>query len=286
MRHILFPYDFSRQGQLAARYVRTFARQFGARVTMLSVVPPVNVAVPAAMGGGALHAGEQSADWKRALACQLSRALVEELGDVDVERVADCGDAALRVADFAHNRDVDLVMMPTHGLGVYRRLLAGSVTSKVLHDVRCPVWTAAHADVQRAPEIPRSILCAVDATTEGVSLLQYAALFSKRIGATLSVLHVVEPVSDWPSLARERELQDDVRETASKAVESMLTSAGVDAKSRVVVGGIVARAADAAREEKADLVIVGRGAIGEPFGRIRTHAFGIIEQAPCPVLSV
>jgi nucleotide-binding universal stress UspA family protein len=286
LRHILFPYDFSRQGQLAARYVGAFARRFGAHVTMLSVVPPAHVPVPEAMGGPALHVGDQSADWKRTLKCQLDRALVAEFADLDIERVADCGDAALRVADFAHNHDVDLVMMPTHGLGLYRRLLAGSVTSKVLHDVRSPVWTAAHADTQRASEIPRSILCAVDATTEGVSLLQYAALFSKRVGASLSVLHVVEPVSDWPSLARERELQEEVRDTASKAVESMLTSAGVDARSRVVVGGIVARAAEAAREEKSDLVIVGRGAIAEPFGRMRTHAFGIIEQSPCPVLSV
>jgi len=26
--------------------------------------------------------------------------------------------------------------------------------------------------------------------------------------------------------------------------------------------------------------------LASPFGRIRTHAFGIIEQSPCPVLSV
>jgi nucleotide-binding universal stress UspA family protein len=100
------------------------------------------------------------------------------------------------------------------------------------------------------------------------------------------VLHVVEPVSDWPALRRERELQEEVRDTATTAVESMLKSAGVAAKSRVVVGEIVSRAAEAAREEKADLVIVGRGAITEAFGRMRTHAFGIIEQSPCPVLSV
>jgi nucleotide-binding universal stress UspA family protein len=253
---------------------------------MLSVVPPVHEAVPAMMGGPALHAGEHSAEWKRSLKCQLDRALVAEFADMEPERVADCGDAALRIADFAHNRDVDLVMMPTHGLGLFRRLLSGSVTSKVLHDVRCPVWTAAHADMQRAPEIPRSILCALDATTEGVALLQYAALFSKRIGATLSVLHVVEPISDWPALQRERELQEEVRDTATAAVESMLKSAGVQARSRVVVGEIVGRAAEAAREAKADLVIVGRGALGEAFGRMRTHAFGIIEQSPCPVLSV
>jgi nucleotide-binding universal stress UspA family protein len=273
IRHILFPYDFSKQARLTAQYVTAFAKRFDARVTVLSVAPPG-------------YTSEQSAEWKRALKCRLDRALVGEFADVKVELEADCGDAALRIEAFAHNYDVDLVMMPTHGLGGFRMLLAGSVTSNVLHDVRCPIWTAAHADSQHAPALPRSILCAVDATHEGVPLLQYAALFSKRVGATLSVLHVVEPVSDWPSLARERALQEEVRDTATIAVEAMLASAGMAAGSRVVVGEIVERAAEAAREEKADLVVLGRGAVREPFARLRAHSFGIIERSPCPVLSV
>jgi len=36
----------------------------------------------------------------------------------------------------------------------------------------------------------------------------------------------------------------------------------------------------------ADLVIIGRGTIARPFGRLRTHAFGIVQGSPCPVLSV
>ena len=181
---------------------------------------------------------------------------------------------------------VGIITMSTHGLGIFRRVLAGSVTSKVLHDVRCPVWTAAHAERQCAPPVPRRILCAVDADTEGVPVLQYAAHFSKRVGASLQVLHVVEPVTDWPSLASEQALQEDARGIAAQAIASMLDAAGVKAQSKVVVGEIVSRAAEAAREEGADLLIVGRGSLTEPFGRIRTHAFGIIERSPCPVLSV
>jgi hypothetical protein len=45
----------------------------------------------------------------------------------------------------------DLIMMPTYGMGSFRRHLIGSVTAKVLHDVACPVWTAAHVETQRAP---------------------------------------------------------------------------------------------------------------------------------------
>jgi len=41
-----------------------------------------------------------------------------------------------------------------------------------------------------------------------------------------------------------------------------------------------------ARQEGADLVILGRGAIHETLGRLRTHARGIIQHSPCPVISV
>src|SRR3954463_14092196 len=117
LHHILFPYDFSEQGRQVIPFVAAFAKRFGARLTLFSVVPPAFDAVPPAMGGAALRSGEMSGDWRRALQRQLDCAPIDALADVDIERVADCGDAALRIADFAHSRDVDLVMMPTHGLG-------------------------------------------------------------------------------------------------------------------------------------------------------------------------
>ena len=40
------------------------------------------------------------------------------------------------------------MIMPTHGYGVFRRFLLGSVTSKVLHDLGCPVLTGAHLTEQ------------------------------------------------------------------------------------------------------------------------------------------
>jgi nucleotide-binding universal stress UspA family protein len=42
----------------------------------------------------------------------------------------------------------------------------------------------------------------------------------------------------------------------------------------------------AAEDLKTDLVIIGRGKIQKPFGRLRSHAYAIIRDAPCPVISV
>ena len=259
IKHILFPFDFSPQGTEIAPFVRALAMQFDAKVTVFSV--------------GALHD-------------RLDDALVEELRDVRVDRIADGGDAALRIAAFASANAVDLIMMPTHGLGVFRRYLVGSVTSKVLHDARCPVWTAAHAETQHSPHIPRTVVCAVDGTPRSAMLLRWADRFCHAVAAQLHVLHVVRPITDWPSLERERELQDEIREEARKNIDKIEQEAGVSAPICVPVGEIVNTVVEEARQDEADLIIIGRGSLPESFGGLRTHSFGIVQRSRCPVLSV
>jgi hypothetical protein len=51
-------------------------------------------------------------------------------------------------------------------------------------------------------------------------------------------------------------------------------------------GDIMSAVTAEARRVDADLVIVGRGVATAPFGRLRTHVFGIAQASPCPVLSV
>jgi nucleotide-binding universal stress UspA family protein len=102
LRHILFPYDFPAQGQLVAPFVRALARTFDARITILSVDPPTFEAVPDTMES------------------QLEPSGAGELASLQGERVSDRGDPAIRIVDFAHSHDVDLIMMPTHGPGRFR----------------------------------------------------------------------------------------------------------------------------------------------------------------------
>jgi hypothetical protein len=41
-----------------------------------------------------------------------------------------------------------------------------------------------------------------------------------------------------------------------------------------------------ARQEAADLIVIGRGSIQTTLGRLRTHAYAIVQRSPCPVVSV
>lgn len=55
----------------------------------------------------------------------------------------------------------------------------------------------------------------------------------------------------------------------------------------VMEGGEVATVIrEAAEENRADLVIIGRGVMQETFGRMRTNVYAIVREAPCPVISV
>jgi nucleotide-binding universal stress UspA family protein len=283
IKHILFPFDFSPQGLQAVPFVQALARRCDARITVFSVIPPVWELPPPGMRP---LAGDQSRDSVQAVQDRLDHSFVDEFRGLCVERVVDGGDPAFQIAAFARNHQIDLIVMPTHGLGAFRRYLVGSVTAKVLHDATCPVWTAAHTEVQRSSELPRQVLCAVDGTPKSAGLLQCADAFCKTLDARLNVLHVLGPITDWPSLARERDLQERVRENARADIDKIQQAAGLTLPVRVAVGEIVDTVVEEARQEQADLVIIGRGSIGEPFGRLRTHAFGIVQGSPCPVLSV
>lgn len=269
IRHILFPYDFSARCDDIVPFVRSLAQQVHSRITLLSVAPPG-------------EAGEAI----EALQRRLDRALPDAFPGLIVERVADAGDAAYRITDFSERRSVDLVMLPTHGLGLFRTMLIGSVTAKVLHDVTCPVWTAAHAVAQTALPLPRTIVCALDDSAAGAALARCAEAFAGCVSARLQLLHAVGPISDLTALESERRLQERVREQTRAQILERLQAVGVTAPLRVAVGGVVQTIVEEARQEGADLIVLGRGSVAEPFGRLRTHAFGIIHRAPCPVISV
>lgn len=283
INHILFPFDFSQPAVHAAPFVRAVASRFEARITLLSVVPPVwdvaAMGVPAAVE-------MDTGNIERDLESRLQGALVNEFAGLCVQRTTGAGDPALKIVEFAHSNAVDLIMMPTHGFGLFRNLLLGSVTAKVLHDAKCPVWTATHAEEQRSPDTPKTVLCAVDGTDKTPAHMQWAAAFGQSMGAKVKLLHVVPPISDWLALPSERELQEQVREEGRAKIESLRQSAGVELPLRVAVGPVADTLTEEARQEGADLVIIGRGSLQSPLGRLRTHAYGIIQKSPCPVVSV
>jgi nucleotide-binding universal stress UspA family protein len=282
INHILFPLDFSAAGMATIPYVRALANQLHARVTVLSVVPPAWVTPPGLIPP---PAGIDPTELRNSLQAHLDTLPMEGL-ESPPGRVTAVGDPAVKIAEFTRDNSVDLVMLPTHGHGLFRGLLLGSVCSKILHDIHCPVWTAAHTEKQHAQQVPRKILCALDGSEKSLALAQWAEEFSRHMGASLQLLHVVRAISDWLSLESQQAMQEQLKAESRSRIENSLKAGGLNLPLRIVVGEIVATITEEARQEGADLVVLGRGALHETLGRLRTHAHAIIQRSPCPVLSV
>jgi nucleotide-binding universal stress UspA family protein len=160
---ILLPVDFSERSVGAAHYGGSLACHFGCQLVLLHVLAPPQYEFGAVDIAGSMLA-ELCRDRVVEANTDLASFMASELAGIDVRRIVLEGDPSGSIVDFAHNEHCDLIVMPTHGYGPFRRFILGSNTAKVLHDADCPVWTGVHLeDAPAAISIPiRNILCAVD----------------------------------------------------------------------------------------------------------------------------
>lgn len=273
-KRILFPVDFSAQCQIASRYVADYGRRFDAEVALLHVeVLPAEPYVWEPQTGR--------------LTRLLDQFLVDEFSGLKVQRHVATGDTADEIVRYANDEKADLIMMPTHGRGTFRRFVLGSVTAKVLHDAVCPVWTSAHLDSESpaASQTLANVVCAVDLDDTGVHTLRYAMNFARRTGARLTVAHAVPAVETFPESYMDAELRADLIEAARGRLAEMQALADCQAVVCVGAGDIPHFVRHAARSHKAGLVIIGRGGNGV-LGRLRTHDYAIIRECDSPVLSI
>ena len=284
---ILFPVDFSERSRAAAPFVLSMAQRHQSKVVLLHALQPppplyagMNTVYPEVYDFEGL-----SAD----LRAELEKFAEAELPKVAVTNVVEMGDPAAVITEYAENEKIDLIMMPTHGYGAFRRALLGSVTAKVLHDANVPIWTAAHAPEpsHRAHPQPRHIVCAVDLKPESRHTLEFAIELATETGASIELLHVA-PEGEIAPIQPESRIHDLLIDAARSKLVKIQEEAGASEVETVLAGGSVAdMVRDLAVKKRADLVVIGRGCIQQGVrGRLRANAYAILREAPCPVLSV
>jgi nucleotide-binding universal stress UspA family protein len=260
-KKILFPVDFSQQSIGAAHYVEAFAGRFDAELTLLHVIEPPNY-------------NDALADSPARRRERLDGFLAKELAYFKVERIVALGEAASNILSTATAKHADLIMMPTHGHGAFRRFLLGSVTAKVLHDADCPVWTGVH--LEQAPPLEkiefRQFLCAANLEPHVKTVVECASEFANEYRANLTILHAAQGSENIAG--------------ATQKLEQVLNALGAKGSIVVQPGEPAHVVASAAALIHADLLVIGRSPAPGIFGRLRTHAYPIIRQSPCPVISV
>jgi len=191
------------------------------------------------------------------------------------------------ITRYAAQHDVDLIMMPTHGCGPFRRFLLGSVTAKVLHDSRPAVYTSAHKSEVDETQTQQSgpLLCAIGDDSETVSVLQAASAIGNDLGKQVALVHAVvgaEPVA-FPDFSDFRAF---LFRSARERIAELQKTAGTQFELCLHAGNVADVVRDAALRHKADFVIIGRKKLHAALGYLRSHAYGIITHAPCAVMSI
>jgi nucleotide-binding universal stress UspA family protein len=280
-RKILFPADYSGPCRAIAQHVRDMREHFAAEL-----------AVVHAFGLGAFYGevamAEPSAiyEMQRLEEQRLQEFVARMFPGLHVETFLQQGEPGSVIHDVVQHQGADLIMMPTHGRGPLRRLLLGSVTAKVLHDVSAAVWTGAQPAVDTHPRgTYKSILCAVDLSEEAEAVLRAAAALARSFKAQLSLVHVVEMPPPTPE-ADVTLFRDELIQAANDRMREWKGKLGIDAPHSTIEGATADEVCREAARTQADLVVVGRGNVQGTLSRIWSHLYSIVRDSPCPVLSV
>ena len=189
-KKILFATDFSPSCDAIAPHVAEMVRHSNAELVLVHAFEPIS-----AMYSDPANLVEFYPVFRKVVEERLAKFAQEKFPAMTVESILKEGEPADVIVDCVKRHGADLIMMPTHGHGSFRKFLLGSVTTKVLHDVSCAVWTGVHDDAPvRAPAIVyRSILCTVkSANEEAHAVVMAAAWLAKSYRAKLTLVHIVE----------------------------------------------------------------------------------------------
>ena len=137
---VLLPTDFSGCANYALPYAASIARASGATIICVHVVEPI---VPA-VGYTGLAEPMPLADISEQLEDSAERELpqladCEEFKGLEVEQVIVHGDAAAEIVRVAGEREVDLIVVSSHGRTGLGRIIFGSTAEAVVRHASCPV---------------------------------------------------------------------------------------------------------------------------------------------------
>src|ERR1700739_1547228 len=208
--NILFPVNFSPSCDAMTPYVKKAAALLGARVSLIHVFDPgshsgfeLYVRMPAEIAEERQEIARNS----------LNSFLQVEFPVSEHPRILVAGDAAAQIAEVAKN-GFDLIIMPTHA-GIFRRMLIGSTTAKVLNDADCPVVTSKHAEtIAPRPLEHRDWLCALGFDENSERVLRYCHQAAAEARGNLTIIHAIQ--STDPKLPVQIDLEDKIQSDEKK----------------------------------------------------------------------
>lgn len=130
LKTILHPTDFSESARAAYELACALARDHGARVVAVHVLPTPFASTELAIS-------QQTPEYRKEVFTYLNESAPDREGVAVERRLAD-GDPASTILNLATEVGADLIVLGTHGRSGLWRLLMGSVAEEVLREATVP----------------------------------------------------------------------------------------------------------------------------------------------------
>ena len=283
---ILLPVDLQGSSKQVVHQAAVLARHFHSEIILLHVVTPLSYSAGALEGSYVpANLDDLLKELLRQAQKELDRTLAPELDGLPVKRMLLEGDPASTIVRIARDEKANLIVMPTHGYGAFRRFLLGSVTAKVLHDSECPIWTGAHLEEAPTSEFAiRNILCAIDLGQHSSNTVRWAAQLAAEFEAKLMLGHITVGVDDYGPEGHHfgPKWKEALISSATQRIAKLQEETNTRAEVFIDSGDVPRLLSKQTKNGKVDLLVVGRPS----HGRLRATGYGIIHESPIPVLSV
>jgi nucleotide-binding universal stress UspA family protein len=182
----------------------------------------------------------------------------------------------------AEQHKAELLVVGTRGRSRIGKLLLGSVAESIFRQAPYPVITVGpKTDVQLSPEGPRRILFCTGFSHHSLEAGKVAIRIAESQEAELVLLHVA------PETQADRETY--VRDAKEKLAALVPADTKLPSQPRTIVqfGTAVERILAVAQDERPDLIVLGVRQPESFSRRLRwATAYGVVSNAPCPVLTV
>ena len=137
---ILVPIDFSTHSKNALKYAIPLAVKFSARLHLVYVVEPT--IYPADLGFGQVVLPGVEDELREKGAAELEALIEKEIGgQVPATSIVRTGNPHHEILSEAKEKEVDLIVVATHGHSGVEHMLFGSTADRIVRHASCPVLT-------------------------------------------------------------------------------------------------------------------------------------------------
>ena len=219
LKHILVPLDGSSLAEKAIKPALILAAASSAKVTLLRVVPTLQVMAPFAKLDLPLK-GAQAQQLARANKYLRSARMVQPQNNVVINTVAISGRPARAIIAYAQEHDVDLLMFSSHGGSGIGRWRYGEVAMKLLLNAPCSTLVV-RAEEEHQPLGFKRMLVPLDGSEEAESVLASTANLAKEMGTEVILLRVAAPIQAAVGADNARAQQENFKRQIQGYLESV-----------------------------------------------------------------